>query len=205
MVAQSPIALSRSPAGGTWSDLMHCVAGDFKWADGLRVTSYVEALAECRFQTHRGLDGTAPPADAFEGRLFAARCEMRWVSRGEGRFEAWLLREHDARESPLPANALPVEKSVRRYYLIGHGTLQPGEFREARYPGKSFHYPLAQPSAAAAAVERSRTYVDVAEYRRLKPDWSELQEPGRVNAELDAPLLVAHRFVEIQLDAGIRS
>ena len=132
--------------------------------------------------------------------MFGSDCELRWVSRGQGEFDAWLLREYKRDATPARLHALNVEKSIRNYYLLGLATDLRGEFREARYPDALFVYPIELNFDDPVQAERTRAFVEVAEYRRSAPTWDSLSDISQINDLLDAPLLVAHRFVTIRSD-----
>jgi hypothetical protein len=160
------------------------------WQGEAEVFAYWETPRECRL-VHGRLSETMPPEIAFEGRLFNDIAEVRWVRRSDG-YEAWLTRE-----DPSVTPALGTAK--RRYYLIGlpdeSRTSSSGGriFTEGRYPHEVV-YPVGPPPSKDA-----RAYIEVVEYRAIKPTWSALESCAEVDLAdcLDQPLSIAHRFVGV--------
>lgn len=176
------------------------------WRTG-DIFAYHESVSECRLQRTTLADYRPPAADAWNGRLFAGNADVRWVCRptdGGRAFEAWITFEGKpprSQDGPLHWEPRSVWMRKRRYYL--HGEFDQDETRQAareresaftdgRYPRAVFWYPV------TGAREHDRAYVQVHEYLRCKPpNWSVGVEDAE--AEVDAPLLVGHRFVAVEV------
>jgi hypothetical protein len=84
----------------------------------------------------------------------------------------------------------------RSYYLIGRGVATGSNaFEEARYPRKTFTYPVTVTSENPATV---RAFIVVDEYFRLvgDGDWAEMSDERAIEV-LNEPMLVEHRFVGV--------
>lgn len=174
-----------------WHRIVAEAIARFKWRPDAEVFAYSESAHDCRLD-RVGLSNVTLGDRAFEGRLFDGAGEARWRARDDGRFDAWLLSE----ASPGAADAEPaIRVAPQKFFLIGRGTTNPGEFREGRYPGTRFRYPVGPIEAAEPST--ARAYIEVQEYYRAEPAWKEVTD--EVERLLNEPLLLAHRFVGVGL------
>jgi hypothetical protein len=90
----------------------------------------------------------------------------------------------------------------RRYYLIGRGTSDPTRFAEAKYPGRTFKYPIVEDASDRTDASLDRAYIEVAEYYQVEPEWTAFHSAHEINAAFDVPMLHAHRFVTVGVSRG---
>ena len=216
---------------GSWQELAGRMLASAGWLDDALVFVYTESLDDCkleRCEARKVLErviecARSEVASLFEGRIFDSRVEARWRRLKDGKWAAWIVRELDG--TPEAANdsssgcLAKARRTLRRYYLLGTrdetvnrfhesrcssdrsiaGTGTRDEtvnrFHEARY-AKCFEYPVQD------AGSNDRAYIEVAEYRRVEPEWSDLSATGDagindINNTLAQPLLFAHRFVRV--------
>jgi hypothetical protein len=168
------------------------------WSANHEVHLYVESASRCSL-SRTTLDASHTfPDGAWEGRLFGDDTDVRWVRRsadaeGAASYDAWSVRE--LRSAGNGEGALLVERHERprRYYLAGVWTrIGRGNhgFVESRYPGKVFEYPV------AVVAEGDRAYIEVHEYRAIRPQWESLSE-NEIGGALDTAMLVEHRFAGV--------
>jgi hypothetical protein len=181
--------------GTTWEELDEQVRKITNWAVDARVHRYVESVSSCSLT----VGVVEPPAaDAWEGRWFDERFDVRWVHdlRKGGGWKAWVTWEADG-------DATDAVCVKQRYYLLGEwnadlGTNPEGEpFTEGRHPGKVFRYPIPQSSTCK---QHDRAFISVIEYRLTEPDWTKEAPAGDLDAVEEAlgrERLFAHRFVDL--------
>ena len=193
-----PVTITQAPLveGADWATLCAAMIVHADWLDATPLTIYVESVARCGFDESSGaaLASWSCPADAFEGRVFGGRADARWIRRDDGTFQAWVVREDAA--GPDECNAKVTD---RTYFLLGRGTAEKGVFTEARYP-RAFEYPVE--ASVAKTPADVRAFVRVAEYEPCMPDWSAKRSEEEMIAELDQPMLAAHRFVSLGVSEG---
>lgn len=175
-----------------WDELIR-QAGDLAgWQTEMEVYAYLESLAECRLdRTPRG--ALAEPAGAMEGRVFAELAELRWVREADGHYRGWTVKEVAGTGAGGQAEG-PFVREERDYFLIGRYDERTGLFSEDRYPGVTFEYPVARPREQGV-----RARIVVREYRREEPDWTKLGGEAAIDEAFGAELLVAHRFVRVEV------
>lgn len=171
----------------TWEDLLSTISQATQWANGDDVFVYTEALGDCSLGRHPFCDlAKLAPDKPFEGRIFDANVEARWRRLQSGEWHAWTVREQSTRSS----DGESARRILRRYYLRGvRDKANHDEFHEARYP-RIFKYPVDDTAAG------DRAYIEVAEYWRTDPCWSqeECNAIENVRRLLGEPILIAHRF-----------
>ena len=191
------VSISQVPVTGPdWPALCAAMARDSKWTSETVLMIYVESVSHCGFEPCTGKDDLARwecPADAFQGRAFGGMADARWVRRDDGMFQAWIVRE-DARSSDHNPTV-----TERKYFLLGRGTSEKGVFEEARYP-RTFRYPV--DAVQTKSPQDARAFVLVAEYEPCMPVWSVDRSEEETGAELDQPMLAAHRFVRLDTSDG---
>jgi len=161
------------------------------------VNFYCESVTECTL-VRIALEDINFPLDAFEGHVFSDKDKMdiRWMQCSDQKWRAWATSERDS------SGSLPAVATRRRYYLLGEWDRvdsdgKVGIFKEGRYPGKEFKYPLQD---GGNPRKKDRAYIEVVEYRRKKPgDW-DLGED--LSAALDNPRLVGCRLVQVGAGRG---
>lgn len=206
--AEHKVTLVRRPLGRGPVERLRAAVLDFtRWTDGSPVIAYDESLYECRLHSLT-VGAWAPAGIPFEGRVFDAQYEVRWVAHDDRSFEMWAVADDEAmRDRAVDDPTYVIEtawRHYRRYYLLGTGTSVAGTFRDARYgPDKTFVYPVGEPTEAPRTGDdgnedpRSlRAYVLVAEYYRDRPAWDGLSADVLAQT-LDDPMLLAHRFVSV--------
>lgn len=178
------------------------------WNGPHRVYAYTESVSKCSLVGDVLVDAWRAPDDAMEGRLFDANAEVRWLRKdalqADGsrspEYSYWVVRELGSGEKEptgTDVECASLTRLDRPYVLLGRGTPNAGEFREARYPGVVFRYPV---DAVAVPPESGRAVITVAEYRRSRPTtWG---DERAVRAVLASPLLTSHRFVSVSLGSG---
>jgi len=178
--------ISRTPVGDQvdWASFWASAQALTRWAPDKQVLFYLESVSKCVLDSSTVAEVAAAPVDAFEGRVFDDHVELRWRRTAAG-FTGAVIREGGTGE--------PAVWSIREYYLLGLETKAPGVFREGRYPGKDFTYPI-----KSGDDKGRRAFITVTEYRRARPFWPTSED--RVEELLDQPLLFEHRFTGI----GIR-
>jgi len=167
---------------------------------------YTESLTQCSLN-HLNWEafwkpGGHAPDSAWEGRCFDQDFELRWMRQPEG-YLGWLTTELPLNpQVSEAAESLLCEASVETHYYL-HGQYDTTQectqegafaFREERFPNKRFDYPLPQTPKAG-----DRAYIRVKTYERAEPDW-QAADLAQANLWLDAPLLLAHRFVGLGAD-----
>ena len=189
----------------SWQALAARMMDSAGWREEVFV--YTESLDDCTIdqcEARKALDhitrfARSDVASLLEGRIFDSSVEARWRRLKDGKWAAWIVRElantPEAANHSLSGYPREARRTIRRYYLLGTRDKTANDFHEARY-AKRFKYPL----------PKHRAYIEVAEYRRVEPTWSELSATGDagiepINEALAQPLLFAHRFVNV--DAGI--
>ena len=175
----------------SWECMTKALACTNDWKPETMVYVYVESLDDCSLDNLQ-FGEMAEPSTPFEGRIFDGEVDARWRLLQGGKWVAWIIREGRADESPDGWDRDLVYRLDRRYYL--RGTLGAGSnrFHEARYPNRSFSYPV-QPVPAGG---KDRAYIEVAEYWRTEPDWNKHDDDSARQA-LALPLLCAHRFLGV--------
>ena len=197
---------------GSWQELARSMAASAAWPAGASVFVYTESVGDCKLDRcearevleHVFKRPRSEVASLLEGRIFDSRVEARWRRLTAGRWAAWIVRELDgtseaANHSPSGCSE-EARRTLRRYYLLGTRDKTVNRFHEARY-AKCFEYPVQN------ACPNDRAYIDVAEYRRVEPKWSDLSATGDtgiadINNLLAQPLLFAHRFVRVGAGTG---
>ena len=200
------LSIDRIPARN-WPDLAHTLTASAAWPDDHFVFAYTESLDHCNLHRCEArtvvqhVTGCARSdlASPLEGRIFDPSVEARWRRVSDANWVAWTLREL-AGTPPTPNHPSSgclarAGRSLRRYYLLGTCDKTLNGFHEARY-AKRFAYPIQD------ANPNDRAYIEVAEYRRIEPQWSDLSVTGevtidRINNILAQPPLFAHRFVRV--------
>ena len=187
----------------SWQDLAKSMLASARWRDEDMVFVYTESLDDCRLERCEAANALTrvtacahSDASLFEGRIFDSAVEARWRRLTDANWTAWIVRElqkaPEAADPSAPSFAR-ARRSTCRYYLVGAGGKAPNHFHEARY-AKRFDYPV------TAARPNDRAYIEVAQYRRVEPKWSDYsgeQAVDCINDELTSPLLFAHRFVSV--------
>lgn len=168
----------------TWRTLMAAITRKAEWSPETSVFVYTESLDRCALDQLR-LTDVPEPSTPFEGRMFDATTEARWRRVADDRWTAYIIREHRS-------EGQYAYRTIRRYYLRGVHDDRNADFREARYPGKRFVYPV----HAGGARTRDRAYIEVAEYWRTEPEWANLDDDDAARV-LAQPLLIAHRFIGV--------
>ena len=169
----------------TWQTLMEAIMQKTEWSPETSVFAYTESLDRCAIE-QLCLIEVPEPNTPFEGRMFDATTEARWRRLADDRWTAYIIREHRS-------EGQCAYRTIRRYYLQGVRDDRNGDFREARYPGKRFVYPV---HTGDVARTRDRAYIEVAEYWRTEPEWADLDDNDAALA-LAQPLLIAHRFIGV--------
>lgn len=169
----------------TWQKLMEAIMRKTKWSPETNVFAYTESLDRCSLD-QLCLIQVPEPNTPFEGRMFDATTEARWRRLTDDRWTAHIIREHRS-------EGKCAYRTIRRYYLRGVLDDRNGDFREARYPGKRFVYPV---HTGDVARTRDRAYIEVAEYWRTEPEWADFDDNDAALA-LAQPLLIAHRFIGV--------
>ena len=164
---------------------MAAIMQQAQWSHGTSVFVYTESLDRCTLD-RLCIDGVLEPSTPFEGRIFDATTETRWRRLADGNWRACITREHCSKGQC-------VHRTIRRYYLRGIRDDRNADFREARYPGKRFVYPV---DTRGSARTRDRAYINVAEYWHIEPEWAGLDDTAAARA-LAQPLLIAHRFIDV--------
>ena len=186
------ILVRKYEAAADWAALRQKFVADASWPRGGRVYCYLESVSRCSL-TEEDPSAWTPEHDALEGRLFGGHADVRWLLAGS-EFHAWLTREGtgaDDERTWTQEDIHEVDKTCRDYYLLGKATSKPGAFHEARYPA-AFRYPV-----TGGKPDTDRASIHVAEYRRAKPSWS--GDVAHIDEQLGAPLLIAHRFVRVEV------
>jgi len=185
--------IKRQPlSGANWKTFFDSMLAVTRWDKDAEVFSYMETVTSCDL-TRQRIAEIMEPLRPLEGRFFRDPLEVRWLMNSDGAFTAWMIQESVASSSGEES----VNKVERPYYLIGIATETPGEFKEAKFPGKVFNYP-------AVGGSRERAYIRVAEYYRRKPNAFDHQdiETATIDAVLAMPMLVAHRFIDVGAGHG---
>ena len=189
-----------------WHDLASTMTMSAGWCENTStsVFVYTESLHGCQLQQHEAsktLESVTRCVDAeftslLEGRIFDSRVEARWRRLTSGLWTAWIVREleHAPADPHDSSPARRARRVIRPYYLLGVYASGANDFREGRY-AKRFAYPTPN------ARPKDRAYIEVAEYMRVEPKWSDVSS---VDDELSQPLLFAHRFVGIGVGNGPR-
>ena len=195
----------------SWEALSSKMMASARWRDDASVFVYVESLDNCELERCAAgsvLDSVRECArseltNLLEGRIFDSSVEARWRRLAAGKWAAWIVRELP--KAPEAANdstsdwSRPARRTIRRYYLLGKRGQTANNFHEARY-AKRFKYPV------QGACPNDRAYVEVAEYRRVEPEWSDFAATDdgikTINHKLSEPLLFAHRFVSVGAGTG---
>lgn len=184
--ARTDTRIQRLPIqAGAWRTLMAAITQKAEWSSETSVFVYTESLDRCVLEQLCLID-VPEPNTPFEGRMFDATTEARWRRVADDRWTAYIIREHRS-------EGRRAYRTIRRYYLRGVRDDRTADFREARYPGKRFVYPV---HTGDAAPSRDRAYVEVAEYWRTEPEWADLDDNDAARV-LAQPLLIAHRFISV--------
>jgi hypothetical protein len=193
------VALGPAP----WNEL--AIEPATGWSATTAVNACIESVTACelvREPLAAALARVAADTERmFEGRFFTAEVELRWCRDAAGTFRAWMTREiSPAAGESLSPGWLRAVVCDRRHYLLGQydeGSVPP-TFSEARYPGRRFHYPPADFTTGGEDTPRpgDRAFVVVLEYEPLPPRW-ETYDAAAVEAALNQPRVIAHRFVGI--------
>ena len=187
----------RNLTADTWDELVERISTATGWKPDDLVYAYAEALGSCSL-LRRPLAAAEPAEDAWEGRLFAADAEVRWL-REEARdpYSAWVTDEASGDD------ARTCETFDRRYYLIGMFSRRAGAFVESRYPGAGWDSDPCWGDLRRDARENDRAYILVREYSAARPErWPE--SAAEAGALLDDSGLVGHRFVQVGVGSDDR-
>ena len=195
----------------SWQELADSMAASAAWPDGASAFLYTESVDDCKLERCEARDlkhvikcRRSDTATLLEGRIFDSQVEARWRRLTAARWAAWIIRELDGK--PDAANhsssgcSEEARRTLRRYYLLGTRDKTATHYHEARY-AKRFEYPVQD------ARPNDRAYIEVAEYRRVEPEWSDLSAGGDaaihdINNTLAQPPLFAHRFVRVGAGTG---
>lgn len=196
-MSASLVDVTITPLGPTdWPGLEAAIKMATGWTFTDEVYSYVESVTQCtltRDSLTNEMTRLVQNANLlFEGRFFCPDCEVRWIRQPDGTFRAWVTKEDASGGRYAPRGPL-------RYYLIGTYKTEDDQTtcREDRYPGKLFHYPI-----SGQPTERARAYIDVKTYIAADPQpWP--QDADTVEALLNKPAVVAHRFVGVGFGTDI--
>lgn len=183
-------------AAPDWTELGRAVVSRAGWTQTQPVYAYAESVRACvlvhgPLAAHLELLGR-DATQLFEGRWFDATSEIRWIRGQDGGFRAWLTREE--------ATGTRVRQRRRRCYLVGTYRSTDGRTTcsEERYPGLHLDYPT-----DGRPEDGDRAFVEVIEYAPIAPaegDWP--RDPDAVEAILNQPAIVAHRFARVGFGTG---
>ena len=195
----------------SWEELSREIMDSAGWRNDASVFVYVESLDNCELEqcaAGSALNSVRECArsestNLLEGRIFDTSVEARWRRLAAGEWTAWIVREHpkapEAADDSASDCSRPARRTIRRYYLLGKRDQTANDFREARY-AKRFDHPVQD------ACPNDRAYIEVAEYRRVEPEWSDFAATDdgikTINHKLSKPLLFAHRFVSVGAGTG---
>ncbi len=167
-----------------WKEVISHIRKKCEWKDDELVCRYSESVSTCELKKDEPLSRFTPAADAWEGRFFNAYAEARWIRSPDGSFSVWITREG--------SSGRKVMREQRCYYLIG--IWGKGQFAEHRYPGTPFDY------GVSGKRDGDRAYIEVYEYAPAEPNWSDDPDEATIQARLNQPMIIAHRFFNV--DAG---
>ena len=189
-------------AGATPAELEKWIRDCAALESGGKVFSYVETIEACTLKHVPSLETWLLPASTLAGRVFGGGAEVRWQAEGDERFGAWSLEE--VAPGTAGSRQVTADEKMTKYYLIGLGTKTPGVFEEARYPGVAFSYPIDE--QFGNDHDKMRAYIEVQEYCSPEPSIDEIKAASveDVTTMLNRPRLVAHRFVSVEADKGVK-